>query len=54
MTRQRYLMESEEESIRLDMKTDPRMVLKYARWAGIQAGMGWGILAAVRERPAFI
>ena len=42
MTRQRYFMESEEESIRLDIKTDPRTVQKYARWAGIQAGMKVG------------
>jgi SAM-dependent methyltransferase len=35
-------MESEEESIRLDIKTDPRTVQKYARWAGIQAGMKVG------------
>ena len=42
MTRQRYVMESEEESIRLDVKTDPRTVQKYARWAGIQAGMKVG------------
>jgi 2-polyprenyl-3-methyl-5-hydroxy-6-metoxy-1,4-benzoquinol methylase len=42
MTRHRYVMESEEESIRLDVKTDPRTVQKYARWAGIQAGMKLG------------
>ena len=42
MTRQRYVMENEEESIRLDIKTDPRTVQKYARWAGIQAGMKVG------------
>jgi len=35
-------MENEEESIRLDIKTDPRTVQKYARWAGIQAGMNVG------------
>ena len=39
MTQHRYLMESEEESIRLDLKTDPRTIQKQARWAGIQAGM---------------
>ena len=44
MIRQRYLMESEDESIRLDIKTDPRIVQKYARWAGIQAGMKVGDL----------
>ncbi len=39
MAQHRYLMESEEESIRLDLKTDPRTIQKQARWAGIQAGM---------------
>ena len=42
MIRQRYFMESEEESIRLDIKTDPRTVQRYARWAGIQTGMKVG------------
>ncbi|MBI4767681.1 MAG: methyltransferase domain-containing protein [Deltaproteobacteria bacterium] len=32
-------MESQEESIRLDQKTDPLVVEKQARWAGIQPGM---------------
>ena len=34
-----YLMESQEESIRLDQKTDPLVIEKQARWAGIQSGM---------------
>ena len=34
-----YLMESEEEALRLDVKTDIRVVQKQARWAGIEAGM---------------
>ena len=34
-----YLMESDEESLRLDMKTDPRDVESQARWAGIEPGM---------------
>ena len=32
-------MESLEESLRLDQKTDPLVVEKQARWAGIQPGM---------------
>ncbi len=38
----RYLMESEDESIRLDLKTDPRAVQKQARWAKIRPGMRIG------------
>jgi ubiquinone/menaquinone biosynthesis C-methylase UbiE len=35
----RYLMESADESLRLDRKTDPRDVEEQARWAGIAPGM---------------
>lgn len=38
----RYFMEHEEESIRLDLKTDPRAIRKQARWAGIRQGMRLG------------
>ena len=34
-----YLMESEEESIRLEAKTDPAVVEQQALWAGIRPGM---------------
>ena len=34
-----YFMESEEESLRLDLKTDPDVVEEQARWAGIVPGM---------------
>jgi SAM-dependent methyltransferase len=34
-----YLMESEEEAVRLDLKTDGRTVEEHARWAGLQPGM---------------
>lgn len=34
-----YLMESEDESTRLDLKTDEQKVVEQARWAGIQPGM---------------
>jgi len=36
---QKYLMESDEEYLRLDMKTNEQAVEKQAGWAGIQAGM---------------
>ena len=39
MSQRRYLMESDEESVRLDMKTDPVAVEKQALWAGIKPGM---------------
>jgi len=35
----RYLMESDEESVRLDLKTSPEAVEKQALWAGIKPGM---------------
>ena len=34
-----YLMESEEENIRLDIKTDPDAVRKQAGWCGVRPGM---------------
>jgi len=34
-----YFMESEEESLRLDLKTDPEVVKEQARWAGVAPGM---------------
>lgn len=34
-----YLMESEEETLRLDLKTDAEQVIRQARWAGIGPGM---------------
>jgi len=34
-----YLMESEEEAIRLDIKTDPAAVRRQAIWAGLKPGM---------------
>ncbi len=39
MNERRYLMESDEESVRLDLKTDTDAVEKQALWAGIQPGM---------------
>jgi SAM-dependent methyltransferase len=39
MTAPLYFMESEEESLRLDLKTDPTVVAEQAAWAGIKPGM---------------
>jgi SAM-dependent methyltransferase len=37
--RRRYLMESAEEALRLDLKTDEAAVERQARWAGVAPGM---------------
>jgi SAM-dependent methyltransferase len=34
-----YFMENEDESLRLDIKTDPGAVEEQARWAGVSSGM---------------
>ena len=39
MTEINYLMESDEEAIRLVRKTDLETIIRQARWAGIQPGM---------------
>ncbi|MGD8962033.1 MAG: methyltransferase domain-containing protein, partial [Desulfobacterales bacterium] len=39
MSQRSYLMEGDEESIRLDLKTDPQAVIKQAEWAGLEPGM---------------
>ncbi len=39
MNQSNYLMEGDEESVRLDLKTDPEVVKKQARWAGLKTGM---------------
>ena len=38
-TRCSYIMESEEESLRLDLKTDPKAIKRQAKWAGLEPGM---------------
>jgi SAM-dependent methyltransferase len=38
-TSNEYLMESEEEAIRLDIKTDPEALRKQALWCGVKPGM---------------
>jgi 2-polyprenyl-3-methyl-5-hydroxy-6-metoxy-1,4-benzoquinol methylase len=54
-----YFMESETESLRLDLKTDARAVEAQARWAGVVPGMrvvdlgcGAGIVTSVLHRLA--
>ncbi len=39
MSEQEYLMESEDEALRLDLKTDGGVVEEHARWAGLRPGM---------------
>ena len=39
MSQTGYLMEGDEESVRLDLKTDPQVVIKQAQWAGLKPGM---------------
>ena len=35
----KYIMESEDEAVRLDLKTDPQKVKRQAIWAGVEPGM---------------
>lgn len=39
MDKNKYLMESEDEALRLELKTDISLVEKQAKWAGIKPGM---------------
>ena len=39
MNQRNYLMEGDEESVRLDLKTDPEVVKRQAQWAGLTSGM---------------
>lgn len=39
MSQSEYIMESEDESLRLDLKADPEILQKQVTWAGIQPGM---------------
>jgi SAM-dependent methyltransferase len=59
-----YLMENEEEAIRLELKTSPNAVMEEAAWCGIKPGMrvldagcGPGLVTSLlheRIRPGFI
>lgn len=53
MSSYQYIMESEEEAIRLDLKTDPRAVRKQARWAGLKPGMRVGDLGCGPGKTTF-
>lgn len=44
MEKKNYLMESDDEALRLDLKTDRQAVMRQARWAGIEPGMRVGDL----------
>ncbi len=48
-----YIMEGEEESIRLDLKTDPRIIEELAIWAGIKPGMRIADLACGSGKSTF-
>ena len=39
MTTNKYLMESEDEALRLELKTDVNVVERQAKWAGVKPGM---------------
>ena len=39
MNQRKYLMEGDEESVRLDLKTNPEVVKRQANWAGLKPGM---------------
>ena len=39
MPQKNYFMESDAETLRLEVKTDPVLVLQQARWAGLHPGM---------------
>lgn len=47
-------MEGDEEAIRLDVKTDPRLVEEQARWAGITPGMRVADLGCGSGKTSFI
>lgn len=49
-----YMMESDEESLRLDLKTDPEAVEKQALWAGIKPGMRVADLGCGAGKTTFV
>ena len=50
----KYLMESDEESVRLDLKTDTDAVEKQALWAGIEPGMRIADLGCGAGKTTFV
>ena len=49
-----YLMESQEEVLRLDVKTDPKRVEEQAQWAGIRPGMRVADLGCGSGKTSFV
>ena len=54
MPKKEYLMEGDQEAVRLDMKTDPKMVKAQARWAGVGSGMRIADLGCGSGKTSFI
>ena len=54
MIKKEYLMEGDEEAVRLDIKTDPRMVEAQALWAGVAPGMRIADLGCGSGKTSFI
>ena len=54
MQESQYLMESQDESLRLDKKTDARVVEKHALWAGIKPGMRVADLGCGSGKPTAV
>ena len=50
----KYLMEDDQESVRLDRKTDPATVEKQALWAGLKPGMRVADLGCGAGKTTFI
>lgn len=54
MPSSRYLMESDEEALRLDKKTDPDLVRQQAAWSGIEPGMRIADLGCGSGKTSYI
>ena len=54
MSKKDYLMEDDEEAVRLDIKTDPLLVEAQARWAGVTSGMRIADLGCGSGKTSFL
>ena len=54
MPKKDYLMEGDQEAVRLDMKTDSVVVKAQARWAGVESGMRIADLGCGSGKTSFI